>query len=148
MRRSDVTSHSLILQIRQYEVTLGDNPSVLHGVSLSLGWRYDPHESRSSLLEDNTSKTEEVTGAWKIRHSRSMGSLLLSDRERRDRLLWHCGDDVSIRDIHEALCSTERIRLEREESVNEYIAGELLAREREEEVDQSEENYGERCNDS
>ena len=36
-------------QVREYEVTLGDNPSVSSGAPLSLGWRYNPKESIVSL---------------------------------------------------------------------------------------------------
>ena len=39
-------------QVREYEVTLGDNPSVSSGAPLSLGWRYNPKECIISLNDD------------------------------------------------------------------------------------------------
>ena len=39
-------------QVREYEVTLGVNPSVSSGAPLSLGWRYNPKECIISLNDD------------------------------------------------------------------------------------------------
>lgn len=49
MTRNVSFSH---LQVREYEVTFGDNPSVSSGVPLSLGWRYNPNEMISKLEFD------------------------------------------------------------------------------------------------
>ncbi len=38
--------------MREYKVTLGDNPSVSSGAPLSLGWRYDPRERVVSLVDE------------------------------------------------------------------------------------------------
>lgn len=46
------------LQVREYEVTLGDNPSVSSGVPISLGWRYNPNERISKLDDDDNSDVE------------------------------------------------------------------------------------------
>ena len=129
------------LQVREYEVTLGDNPSVSSGVPLSLGWRYNPNE-KISKLDDY----EMESGAWggdrsntspasslivdfdgssyvnplnksspQLRRRRS--SLKLSDRERHRRL--SANPNVSTEDLHNVLQAVAGVRLEREESLNE-----------------------------
>ena len=55
-RRNVSFSH---LQAREYEVTLGDNPSVSSGVPLSLGWRYNPNETISKFYNDHERDDQE-----------------------------------------------------------------------------------------
>lgn len=119
------------LQVREYEVTLGDNPSVSSGVPLTLGWRYNPHETISSL-RNNTS-----TGGSGSNHSqacdfksapRSMDDLKLSDRERQSRLT--INQSVSMEDVHAVLQSTKAARIERAKSLNEWKMEMMRNRER------------------
>jgi len=100
------------LQVREYEVTLGDNPSVSSGVPVSLGWRYNPQEKFSSLRDKDM-------GDRAIPRGRSMGELRLSNRERQPRLLRHCGSEISIQDMNDALRATEEAQHERRESHHE-----------------------------
>jgi len=114
-----------ILQVREYEVTLGDNPSVSSGAPLSLGWRYDPQEKVSSLTDkidavaasnndDDASSSTSCHG----RIRRTASELKLSDRERQIRL--HVNPRVSVEDVRAVLLSTAKARLERTESLNEW----------------------------
>ena len=98
-------SHS---QVRTYETTLGDNPSVSSGAPLSLGWRYDPNENIQSLEDD---ESEDIG----IR--RSMSELRLSDRERQRRI--SSNPNISYTDLHSVLQSVAETRLERKNSLNE-----------------------------
>ena len=129
------------LQVREYEVTLGDNPSVSSGVPLSLGWRYNPNE-KISKLDDDHNKVE--SGTWgdssttpasslivdfdgssyinpsnksspQLRRRRT--SLKLSDRERHRRL--SANPNVSAEDLQNVLQAVAGLRLERKESLNE-----------------------------
>lgn len=109
------------LQVREYEVTLGDNPSVSSGIPLSLGWRYNPHESISSLLNDGTPAPEKDAGDRAGRRRRSTGQLRLSNRERQQRLMSHSDAVITMQDVYEAVRSTEQARLERKESTKEFM---------------------------
>ena len=131
------------LQVREYEVTLGDNPSVSSGVPLSLGWRYNPNEKISKLDDDdddemgsgtwgdssNTSPASSLIvdfdGSSYINSSnkssppprRRRSSLKLSDRERHRRL--SANPNVSAEDLQNVLQAVAGVRLERKESLNE-----------------------------
>lgn len=124
-----------ILQVREYEVTLGDNPSVSSGAPLSLGWRYDPQEKVSSLIDndnddndddgnpaaaasnDNASPSSSQSSC-RGRIRRTVSELKLTDIERQFRL--HVNPRVSVEDVRAVLLSTARARLERTESLNEW----------------------------
>ena len=121
-------SHS---QVREYEATLGDNPSVSSGVPLSLGWRYNPRERISSLENDNDG-TSPGTGGGATFRRRSMRELRLSNHERQHRLLSGCGANISMENILSALQSTKKARLERKSSLNE-LKKELLVKRRQKE---------------
>ncbi|KAL7528084.1 hypothetical protein ACHAXR_002259 [Thalassiosira sp. AJA248-18] len=99
------------LQVREYEVTLGDNPSVSSGCPLSLGWRYNPHEKITSL--DNVNE--------EFGKRRSIHELKLSDQERHRRL--STNPNISTEDLHSALESTAVAQLQKKESLEEFRLG-------------------------
>jgi hypothetical protein len=102
MTRNVSFSH---LQIREYEVTLGDNPSVSSGAPISLGWNYDPNEKISRLPE--------VVECGR----RSSNSFKLGDRERQRML--RSNPSVSEADLTRMLSMIADIKFQRKQSLNE-----------------------------
>lgn len=51
------------MKVREYEVTLGDNPSVSSGIPLSLGWRYNPNEKIAKFDNIVGGREEEINAA-------------------------------------------------------------------------------------
>eukprot|EP00581_Thalassiosira_minuscula_P007474 CAMPEP_0183710506 /NCGR_PEP_ID=MMETSP0737-20130205/6217_1 /TAXON_ID=385413 /ORGANISM="Thalassiosira miniscula, Strain CCMP1093" /LENGTH=362 /DNA_ID=CAMNT_0025938795 /DNA_START=146 /DNA_END=1234 /DNA_ORIENTATION=- len=96
------------LKVREYEVTLGDNPSVSSGAPLSLGWRYNPQES-ILRLDSSDAEARDCT-------RRTKSELRLTDRERHQRL--RTNPNVSMEDLYAALQSAAAARLERKKSLD------------------------------
>ena len=117
------------IYVREYEVTLGDNPSASSGPPLSLGWRYDPRESVISL--EGGAGGEEAAGAdgGAVRPGsarRSTSELKLSDVQRHSLLL--SNPSVSTEDMVKTLVSTTAAKLDREETLTELFREEALRR--------------------
>ena len=96
------------LQVREYDITLGDNPSVSSGLPISLDWSYDPNERIAPI---------EAFEAVRIR--RNSSDLILSDRQR-DGLL-NSRADITYSDVSMVLQDVAAARLERKMSRNELI---------------------------
>lgn len=96
------------LQVREYDITLGDNPSVSSGLPISLDWSYNPKERVASI---------EAFEAVRIR--RNSSDLVLSDRQR-DGLL-NDRTDITFTDVNMVLQDVAAARLERKMSRNELI---------------------------
>lgn len=136
-------------RVREYEVTLGDNPSVTSGAPLSLGWRYNPQERVSSLEVEEQQPRPSPTDYSKVseflsKHSFSFvtGNPSASsfsntstnnnskNRVRRSRSELRLSDrerhrrlsanpNVSMEDLQHALQSVAVAKFERKESLNE-----------------------------
>ncbi len=108
------------VSVREYEITLGDNPSVSSGAPLSLGWKYNPHEKVTNLDSNETTETNNTL-------RRSGNELLLSDEQRRSLL--SSNSSISVDDINEVLESVERTKMERQMSFDE-VRREMVVKER------------------
>ena len=100
------------LQVREYEVTLGDNPSVSSGAPVSLGWNYDPNEKITKLPD--------------VVEIQPRRNFKLGDRERQYILRSNPG--VSEADLTRVLRMINDIKFQRKQSLNE-IQEEMLRQE-------------------
>ena len=105
IKRNASFSH---LQVRECDITLGDNPSVSSGLPTSLDWSCDPNERVASI---------EAFESVRIR--RNSSDLILSDRQR-DGLLTSRAD-ITFTDVNMVLQDVAAARLERKMSRNELL---------------------------
>jgi hypothetical protein len=95
------------LQVREYDITLGDNPSVSSGLPVSLDWSYDPNE-----------RVAPVDAFEAVRVRRNSSELILTDRQRDDLLM---RPDITQQDVTAVLQDVAAARLERKMSRNELL---------------------------
>jgi hypothetical protein len=69
-----------VIQVREYEQTMGDNPSVSYGTPISLDWEYEE-------LEPVDLEVYEATRGPR----RPMRQMILNYYKRRNILTWRCG---------------------------------------------------------
>jgi len=112
------------IHVREYEVTLGDNPSVSSGPPLSLGWRYDPRESAISLEGCAGGVDDGAVRPGSAR--RSKRELKLFDVQRHSLLL--SNPSVSTEKIFKSLLTTTAAKLDREDTLKELFREEALRR--------------------
>eukprot|EP00980_Cylindrotheca_fusiformis_P017511 scaffold5493_cov166-Cylindrotheca_fusiformis.AAC.1 len=90
------------VQIREYPICIGDNPSTTEGPPISLGWEYD--EEKEIPVDENEQKKR-----------RSLEELTLSNLKRMARL-HSCGYDKA--EIKKAIMETNVERDRRQETVD------------------------------
>lgn len=93
-RRTSV--HFEFVEIREYSITIGDNPYCSRGVPISLNWDYS---------EGRVVPIDLFESANKRRRRKNARRMLLDPIQRRD-LLWRCGHDLD--DIEEAAKANEK----------------------------------------
>ena len=98
------------LQVREYEITLGDNPSVSSGPPISLGWNYDPNEKISYLSDE------------KMIHDQCRSSPLKLGVRERERMI-KLSPNVSEVDLTRVMNAISEIKFQREQSLNEVYDG-------------------------
>ena len=122
IRRNVSFSHS---QVRTYETTLGDNPSVSSGVPISLGWKYDPHEIYTKLDNNNANSSSSTSNNSINRISRSMDELRLSDTERRSRII-NSNNSISSEDLRLTIQSIKNEKLVRKKSLEDLRIQQIM----------------------
>jgi len=122
IRRNVSFSYS---QVRTYETTLGDNPSVSSGVPISLGWKYDPHEKLYRLDNNNANSSSSTSNNSISRISRSMDELRLSDTERRSRII-NSNNSISSEDLRLTIQSIKNEKLVRKKSLEDLRIQQIM----------------------
>ena len=98
MKRNVSFSH---LQIREYAITLGDNPSVSSGPPVTLDWAYDPQETTApveafeavrgprrpyaEMAMPRSVRTQLLTDEWKVTRSEMDNAIRDANRIKQDR---------------------------------------------------------------
>jgi len=98
MKRNVSFSH---LQIREYAITLGDNPSVSSGPPVTLDWSYDPQEKTApveafeavrgprrpyaEMAMPRSVRTQLLTDEWKVTRSEMDNAIRDANRIKQDR---------------------------------------------------------------
>ena len=105
--RKTKSVHFEYVEIRDYAITIGDNPYCSRGVPITLDWEYS--EARAVPIDLFES-------ANKRRRRKNARRMLLDPIQRRD-LLWRCGHELE--DIEEAAKANEKENFR--QSVNLYF---------------------------
>jgi len=113
----DLTTTFSTLEIREYKITLGDNPGGAQGPPISLDWKYSKRQTQVIALEEYE----------KMRPPRRRKSQLrMTNSIRRWVLLREEG--FSLRDIDKATKAAESVRIQRKKSIRIPCLKKKLAR--------------------
>lgn len=104
------------VEIREYDIVLGDNPSCSCGPPLSLGWRFDEHKFNEIPLEDFEQS--------RISHRRSRLEMKMPSCLRYEILKY---GNFSRREIAEVQFECNEIRKQRCKSMKAAIRREIMA---------------------
>eukprot|EP00555_Chaetoceros_dichaeta_P011664 CAMPEP_0198267788 /NCGR_PEP_ID=MMETSP1447-20131203/34495_1 /TAXON_ID=420782 /ORGANISM="Chaetoceros dichaeta, Strain CCMP1751" /LENGTH=363 /DNA_ID=CAMNT_0043958531 /DNA_START=79 /DNA_END=1170 /DNA_ORIENTATION=- len=94
------------LEIREYPITLGDNPGGLHGPPIILGWEHNKRQTQVIPLEDYEEERPQ---------RRSRKEMYMADNTRRWRL--HRERGLSIKEIDKATKEAKSVRRQRKKSI-------------------------------
>ena len=107
-----------VVEVRTYDQTLGENPSVSYGAPIGLDWYYVEHNALDVDLYEVTAKTRRGHNHHSSSSSRHSRSRKLNHYQRKHRLLHDYG--VTRDDFHTAKKKAEKIRWQR--SVTKYFS--------------------------
>ena len=108
-RNKNRTSFSNV-EIREYKITIGDNPGVSKGPPISLDWKYDSKNTTKIPLKDY----EDNRGP-----RRNKDEMHMNGKIRTMRLFQE--SDVSLKDMERASKAAETVREQRKKSANELM---------------------------
>lgn len=104
--RNDLSVQFDIVEMREFNRTVGDNPSVSRGVPIALGWNYNPTPIIKSVDEYEMFREPR----------RSKNDLALPPTKRADILNVEWG--VPIRELQQTITETNQIRCQRWQTAN------------------------------